>query len=52
MDHFNVKSKRVAELLDVKDNTVRVWRCEIGRDIPDTKLELLRMKLEAQYGKA
>jgi len=36
----------VANLLGVMPNTVRVWRCATGMEMPSAKLELLKLKLE------
>lgn len=37
----------VSKLLGVKPDTVRVWRCNSGHDVPSNTLELLTLKLEA-----
>lgn len=46
MYHNRLNAPDVATLLGVQPNTVRVWRCETGMQMPDSKLELLKLKLE------
>jgi len=46
MTEHNLKAKDVAEMLGTKDGTVRVWRCNISIDIPDTKLQLLELLMK------
>lgn len=41
-----LNAPKVATMLNVKPNTVRVWRCNNGMVMPDSKLELLKLKLE------
>ncbi len=48
MYHNRLSATNVADLLYCKPNTVRVWRCETGMSMPDAKLELLKLKLEAK----
>ena len=45
MQDNRLKCKDVADMLGVKMQTVKVYRCKIGVDIPDNSLELLRLKL-------
>lgn len=45
MDQYQLHCPAVARILDVKSNTVRVWRTANAAQIPDTKLELLKEKL-------
>lgn len=45
MSDKTMKCKDIAKLLSVKTSTVKVWRCKIGVDIPDIKLELLKHKV-------
>lgn len=47
MKKHKVNSIQVADILNVKPNTVRVWRSINGQKIPANKLELLKFKLEA-----
>lgn len=44
-DH-KLKCRDVAGLLNVKMQTVKVYRCKIGSDIPDNSLELLMFKVK------
>lgn len=44
-DH-KLKCRDVAEKLGVKPQTVKVYRCKIGSDIPDNSLELLMFKVK------
>lgn len=46
MSEYKINSIQVSELLNVKPNTPRVWRCKNGRAMPDKLLELLKLKLE------
>ena len=46
MTKYNINCLKVSELLKVKAQTVRVWRCESGVDIPDSMLELLKFKVK------
>lgn len=46
MYHHRLQASDVAELLNILPNTVRVWRCNGGMSMPDSKLELLQFKLE------
>lgn len=45
MNDHKLKCRDVAELLGVKMQTVKVWRCKIGSDIPGNKFELLQFKV-------
>lgn len=45
MTEHNLKCQQVADILGVKNNTVRLWRTIGAKEIPDGKLELLRFKL-------
>jgi uncharacterized protein YjcR len=47
MTKHNLNAIQVAALLGVKPNTVRVWRSKNVKYVPDSKLELLRFKLNA-----
>lgn len=46
MQNSNVNCIDVSKILDVKPNTVRVWRSINGASIPNKTLELLVYKLE------
>lgn len=46
MTIHQINCVKVSELLKVKAQTVRVWRCESGMDIPDNMLELLEFKVK------
>ena len=46
MSTYQINCVKVSELLKVKAQTVRVWRCESGMDIPDNMLELLEFKVK------
>ena len=46
MDEYNLKARQVAQLLGVAYMTVRIWRTLNAKQIPDSKLELLRLKLK------
>lgn len=46
MGKHNLSAKQVAEILDVKPQTVRLWRTLNGQAIPDRALELLELKLK------
>lgn len=46
MHKHRLKSKDVANMLNVKPTTVNVWRCAIGIDISNLKLELLEYKTQ------
>lgn len=46
MNDRKLKCRDVAEMLDVKEQTVRMWRCKIRDDIPSGKLELLQFKIK------
>jgi hypothetical protein len=41
----NLTIKDVADLLDRSTMTVRIWRCESGKVIPQHMLDLLKLKL-------
>jgi hypothetical protein len=45
MYHNKLLAKDVADLLYCTPNNVRVWRCNNGNAMPDSKLELLKFKL-------
>lgn len=51
MYHHKLKAGDVASMLHIQPNTVRVWRCNIGVAMPDSKIELLQLKLEKQSEK-
>ena len=51
MYKHKLQASDVATLLNIQPNTVRVWRCNIGMSMPDSKLELLQLKLEKQSEK-
>jgi len=44
MTKYKLTNKDVAEMLKVRTSTVNMWRSIAKRDIPETKLELLRLK--------
>jgi hypothetical protein len=46
MTEHNINGVDVANMLAVKHNTVLVWRTLGGKEIPNSKLELLRLKLK------
>ena len=46
-DHY-LSIEKVAEILDRKPQTVRVWRCSDSREIPAHSLELLKSKIAQQ----
>jgi len=46
MEKYNITAWNVANLLNVSKMTVRIWRCASSRDIPTSKLELLKFKLK------
>lgn len=46
MDEYDLKARQVAQLLGVAYMTVRIWRTLNAKQIPDSKLELLRLKLK------
>lgn len=46
MNQYDLKAKHVAEILGVKCMTVRIWRTLNAKPIPNSKLELLRLKLK------
>lgn len=46
MDEYNLKARQVAQLLGVAYMTVRIWRTLNAKQIPDSKLELLKLKLK------
>lgn len=46
MADYRLKCKDVADMLGIKMQTVKVYRCKIGVDIPDNNLELLRLKVK------
>jgi hypothetical protein len=46
MTEYNLKARDVAVLLKVSYITVRVWRTLGAKQIPDSKLELLKLKLQ------
>lgn len=48
MTEHNLNGVDVANLLGVKHNTVLVWRTLGGKEIPDSKLELLKFKLDSK----
>lgn len=45
MTENNLSIKGVAKLLDRQPMTVRIWRCESGKVIPQHMLDLLKLKL-------
>lgn len=45
MSEYKLAAPAVARILGVEPSTVRVWRTNGGQQIPDAKLELLRIKL-------
>jgi len=47
MTEHNLKCPQVASMLGVKPNTIRVWRSKNVKYVPDSKLELLKFKLNA-----
>lgn len=48
MDEHGLTIEAVAVLLNRSPQTVRIWRCRnVGRQIPEHALELLRARLEA-----
>lgn len=47
MTEYNLKARDVAAILKVSYITVRIWRTLGGKPIPDSKLELLKLKLQA-----
>ncbi len=47
MKDRNLSAQDVATLLDVRLNTVEVWRCKNTTQIPAAKLELLKLKTAA-----
>lgn len=47
MTEYNLKARDVAVLLKVSYITVRVWRTLGAKQIPDNKLELLKLKLQS-----
>ncbi len=46
MYHNKMQAADVAELLYCTPNNVRVWRCDSGNAMPDSKLELLKLKIK------
>lgn len=48
MKDFGVNCLDVSEILNVKSNTPRVWRCKNGNAMPDKSYELLKLKLESR----
>lgn len=48
MKESNLSSQDVATLLEVRINTVEVWRCKYKTQIPAAKLELLKLKIAAK----
>jgi len=46
MQTHNLSIKQVAALLNKQESTVRVWRCESSKNIPDDKLKLLKYMLK------
>lgn len=48
LDH-NVSISQVAGLLGKQANTIRVYRCLTGRDIPSSELERLQYKLNEKH---
>lgn len=51
MDRYRVTIDMVADLLEKKYDTVRVYRSIAGRNINDNELERLEFKLAQKYGK-
>jgi len=47
MTEYNLKARDVAGILKVSYITVRVWRTLGAKQIPDSKLELLKLKLQS-----
>lgn len=46
MTEYKLAAPAVARILNVTPGTVRVWRTVNAKEIPDTKLELLKIKLD------
>ena len=46
MADYKLKCHDVASLLNIKTQTVKVYRCKIGSDIPDNSLDLLAFKVK------
>lgn len=44
MIEYKLSNLDVAKMLGVQTSTVNMWRSIAKRDIPETKLELLRLK--------
>lgn len=49
MTKHDVNCVEVANLLGVKPQTVRQWRCGSGKDVSGNNLELLKFKLESKH---
>lgn len=49
MDDHSVSISQVASLLGKQANTIRVYRCLTGRDIPSSELERLQYKLAEKF---
>ena len=45
MKAHNLTAKAVGELLGRSERTVLIWRCQGGKEIPASMLELLELKL-------
>ncbi len=48
MKQKNLSVKQVAQMVNVKDATVRVWRSNPKRKIPSSKMDLLKLKVESK----
>ncbi|WP_025902234.1 hypothetical protein [Tatumella sp. UCD-D_suzukii] len=46
MERHKLTAKAAGELLGRSERTVLIWRCDGGKEIPLTMLELLELKLD------